>query len=251
MVWTLLKNLPNQQIKDQDLNIIYWKIKNNQIIHQGRVHKNADVNSFEVFISPTVQHDRHDMILSPFFGRDKTHIYWAWTKTKLDRKSFEILGFGYVKDKNGIYFEYESSIKPVKNHDFKSFVVLDDGYAYDHHQAYYYARVVKKCQKPTSMQSLSCCFAKDSHFVYWQGKILKNIDVNTVKILPCSHFNFIKDDKFVYYLSDKITTADDKTWEHLYGYYSKNSQGVYYMGRILPNENPDEWDKQKAKSSPY
>lgn len=250
-MWTLLKNLPNQTIKDKTMNIVYWEIKDDKVYHQGRLHKNADVDSFEVFINPTVQYDKYGTILSPFFSRDKTHIYWAWRKTKLDRETFEILGYGYIKDKNAIYFKYESSIKPVKNHDFKSFVVLDNGYAYDDYQAYYYARVLKKCQNPKSLKPLGFCFAKDNQFVYWQGKEFKNIDINTVQIMPCSKFNFIKDDKYIYYISNKITRSDNPNWEHLHGYYSKDENFVYHMDKILPNENPNDWDKQKAKSSPY
>jgi len=107
----------------------FWAIKDGRIVHQDRVNRTADVESFELLKG------------SDFIARDKDFVYNAWTTLKtVDRDSFVPLGDGYFRDEDCGYFDFEASMKPLKSGSAEGLRVIGAGYARDAACAYYSGR---------------------------------------------------------------------------------------------------------------
>ena len=96
MTWLKLTDLPEQRVPMHiDREKSFWEIQDGKIVHQTRVNRTADVESFEVLEG------------SDFIARDKTFVYHAWTTMKtVDRDTFTPLGDGYFRDKDCGYCEF-------------------------------------------------------------------------------------------------------------------------------------------------
>jgi len=234
-MWKKLTDFPNQKVIGKTYKIIFWKIENNKIWHQWKKLTSADTTSFEVYVD------------TDFIARDKDFIYHAWSKLKkIDRNTFKKAEGPYWKDKNHIYFEYETSFKPLKGLDAMSFVYLDNGYAYDKHFAYYYGRAIKTCKYPQSLEIVKAnnLYAKDKENVYYDGGSLPNVDVATWQLLDNG---YSKDKKRIYYAAKKLPRVDMDTWVHISNTYSKDIKRVYNMFWVEKDANPDDWDSEKVK----
>jgi len=234
MSWKELIEFPDEKVIGKEHNITYWKIENNKIWHQWKKLVSADVESFEVYES------------TDFIARDKTHIYHAWSKLKqIDRSTFQKAEGPYWKDKNYIYFEYETSLKPLKGLDATSFKYLDNGFAYDKNYAYYYGTYIRSCKRPSTLEIIkeNSLFAKDIDNIYFEGATLKNVDIESWKLLKeC----YSQDKKSIYYMKHKLPRVDLKTWEHIHKTYSKDKNHVYHMAWIEKDAIPEEWNKEKV-----
>ena len=223
MSWTKLTDLPGQELRHPTAeHIIYWEIKNGKIFHQDRPNRNADIYSFEVLNG------------SDFIARDNRFIYNAWTTQKtIDRDSFESLGDNYFKDKNNAYYDYESSIKPLKGNTVDGFMVLGNSYARDIKFGYYGGRVISKCAFPMTLRlalqsgSLSSPFITDQDHVFYEGGELKSADPQSWELIGSG---FSKDKKSVYFGSAKLGGAKPEEWRVLKHPYSVSGKNVYKMG---------------------
>ena len=232
-MWKKLIDFQNQKVIGV-CNIIFWKIENNKVWHQWKKLTSADVDSFEVYVD------------NDFIARDKDYVYHAWSKLKkVDRNTFQKAEGPYWKDKNYIYFEYETSLKPLKGLDAKHFVYLDNGYAFDNHYAYYYGRAIKTCKNPQNLEIIKAnkTYAKDNENVYYDGASLPNVDVATWQLLGNG---YSKDKKRIYYGSKKLPRVDMDTWEHISHTYSKDKNRVYHMFLVEKDANPDDWNAEKV-----
>ncbi len=236
MDWIRLKECSDQKIVGEN-GIVYWQIKDSIVWHQRRNINVADAESFEIHKG------------SEFIGRDKKYIYYAWSRVmKIDRDTFEMINEHYWADKDFIYCEYETSLKPLKGMDAKSFVYLDNGYAYDNSYAYYYGRPIKSCKNPTTLtviadDNVPSIYAMDSENVYFDGSSLKNVDVKTWEYVDSF---FSRDKKGIYYGSKKLPRTDLESWEHIYGAYSKDKKHVYRLAWIEEDAKPQDWDKSRV-----
>ena len=234
MTWKKLISFPNQKVIGKEYDITYWKVENNKVWHQWKKLMKADIESFEIYEGTS------------FIGRDKDFIYHGWTKlSKIDRASFERVSSSYWKDKNCVYAEYETSLKPLKGLDAASFKYLENGFAYDNTFAYYYGYPIKSCQHPTTLRVIKedHFFAIDKEQVYYERAVLKNADLETWRLLP---YAFSRDDKRIYFTARKLPRVDVETWEHIHRTYSKDKNRVYCMEQVVENASPDEWDKEKV-----
>ncbi|MEM0925110.1 MAG: DKNYY domain-containing protein, partial [Planctomycetota bacterium] len=123
MGWVKLSSLPDSEVRVEQYskNRVYWKIEAGCVFHQRRKLRNADAETFEV---------RSDEWR--FLGRDARAIYHAWSEvTQADRRTFEILGDNYFRDAVQGFFEFETSLRPLKGGPVGNVVNLGGGYARD------------------------------------------------------------------------------------------------------------------------
>ena len=240
MEWKKLFKLPSNTFKCKEYGIIYWEIKNDKVLHQGRLIRGADASSFEIRVEADTAKSLTDHE-QQFFGRDKNHIYHAWSKLKnVDRESFVEVGNNYWKDNNLVYFEYETSLKPLKGNDVKSFVYLE-GYAKDESFAYYFGRPIKSCVNPLELKlidSSNHLYAADNNQVYFDGVVLKDSDPSTW-VLKDNYFSH--DAKSAYYGSHKLPRVNIDSWVPNVDPYSTDKDSVFYMGKKLKNSIPESW----------
>ncbi|HIE41184.1 MAG TPA: hypothetical protein EYP80_00815, partial [Candidatus Aenigmarchaeota archaeon] len=204
MSWKKLTDFPDNKVIGKEYNITYWKIENNKIWHQWKKLMSADIESFEIYEN------------TYFIARDKNYIYHAWSKlSKINRNTFKKAEGPYWKDENFVYFEYETSLKPLKGLDAKSFKYLENGFAYDKNYAYYYGTYIRSCKQPTTLEVLTenNFFAKDAENIYFESAALKNADLESWKLLKNS---YSKDKKSIYFMKHKLPKVDLKTWERIY-----------------------------------
>ena len=205
MNWIKLMALPEQRLPmHYDTKKSFWEIRDGKILHQERVNRVADPDSFEVLEG------------SDFIARDKQFVYNAWTTLQgMGRDSFKSLGDGYFSDRNRGYFDFEASMKPLKGETVDELKVLGAGYARDANHAYYCGRVIVKCTKPLT---------------------LRVIEQNAEYDIPVA-----TDSDHCYYESAVIKGAEISTWEMVGKGFSKDAASVFFGAKKLPGAKPEEW----------
>jgi len=226
MTWTNLTDLPDNRMPTRyDPNKSYWEVIDDKIVHQGRPLRTADVESFELLNG------------SDFVARDKNSIYYAWSKLKsIDRETFEYLGNGYFRDKALAYFEYETSLKPLKGNTVEGFEVLGNSYARDKNLAYFGGRAIAKCMSPMTLELVEqsgphpIFAAKDAMNCYYDGAQLKDADPKTWVM---GERGFSTDANGVYFGSKRLGKVHPKNWKILEHPYSTDGKNVYLMDQRL------------------
>ena len=208
----------------------YYKDKTNIYYNKnGKLKKIEDVNfkSFGILEE------------NSYFGKDKNNIYYKGDKLeKIDRNSFKVLNESYdnsiIKDKNGIYIlTKESSIKTIKidknikNIDFNSFEEITN-----------YPYVFKDKNAVYTLNTDDDKIATVFNFRGIDYKINELSDANP-NMFDMIELNYFKDDKNVYYFSDKekmikkIKNVDSESFEIMNDDYAKDKNGEYYRGEKI------------------
>ena len=141
-----------------------------------------------------------------------------------DAKTFEILGYHIAKDKNYVYYRDEklSKIDP------KTFEVVEG----------YYITMFKDKNAVYTLNTYDDKIATVFNFRGIDYKIneLSDANPNTFEMIEPNYF---KDDKNVYYFSDKekmikkIKNANIKSFEIMNDDYAKDKNNTYYKGKIF------------------
>jgi len=233
MGWVKLKELPGQKVDSKKYSFNYWKIEDGCVWHQGRKLRKADAETFEV-------RDEDSQI---FIARDKHHVFHAWTLVKsIDRNSFEEAGGGYWLDCNNAYCEHETSIKPLKGNDADNFKYIGGPYARDSHFAYYAGRVLKNCACPLELELVTeddCWYVGDGTSVYYDGAELKGVDFESWKKAVGG---FSLDKNTVYFGSKKLSSVKLGSWKVIEGVYSSDEKHVYYMNLKVKGADPSTFE---------
>lgn len=208
-MWQKLQTLPNQQTHRGK--ILYWHIRDGAVWHQHRKIRRADPATLEVF-----QTDGG----SGFIARDKNHVY----------------------------AEHETSLRPIAKADPATFRYLGNDWAADRHHAYYAARRIKHCTRLDTLRLIGECYAADADHVYWDGKLLPQADPATWQFVAAAPA-FSRDARHVYCYWDPLPEADPASWRHLHDSFSKKLRHVYYGTRIIPHENPADWNTERAQTT--
>ena len=184
-----------------------------------------------------------------YFGKDKNNIYYKGDiLEKIDRNSFKVLNESYdnsiIKDKNGIYIlTKESSIKTIKinknikNIDFNSFEEITN-----------YPYVFKDKNAVYTLNADDDKIATVFNFRGIDYKINELSNANPKKF-DMMELNYFKDDKNIFYFSDKekmikkIKNADIKSFEIMNDDYAKDKNNTYYKGKIFKEANVKTLDK--------
>lgn len=232
MGWIKLKDLDGQKIDSKEYGFNYWKIEDSSVWHQGRKLRKADVDSFEI-------RENYSQI---FIARDKDSVFYARSLKKIiDRDTFKEVGNGYWLDCNFAYCEHETSIKPLKGEDSKSFEYIGGPYARDSQFAYYGGRALKGCEAPLNLQLMEdddCWYVGDGFQVYFDGAVIKGADFQTWKKVDGG---FSCDSKHVYFGSKKLPSVKLDSWKIISGVYSSDNSNVYYMNLKLKGAEPKSW----------
>lgn len=218
----------------------YYKDKTNIYYNKnGKLKKIEDVN----FKSFAILEE------NSYFGKDKNNIYYKGDiLEKIDKNSFKVLNESYdnsiIKDKNGIYIlTKESSIKTIKinknikNIDFNSFEEITN-----------YPYVFKDKNAVYTLNADDDKIATVFNFRGIDYKINELSDANPKKF-DMMELNYFKDDKNVYYFSDKekmikkIKNADIKSFEIMNDDYAKDKNNTYYKGKIFKEADVKTLDK--------
>ncbi|MEM8667744.1 MAG: DKNYY domain-containing protein [Planctomycetota bacterium] len=233
MGWIRLKTLPNQEHRNPNSDrIVYWKIQDGFVWHQGRKLRNSDVDSFE--IRPADHR---------FIGRDHRAIYHTWKEvTQADRHSFEVLGDNYFRDKTTGFFEFETSLRPLKGGSAGQFINLGGGYARDRSFGYYAGRPLRNCVAPMTLISVEAdpVYARDNEHVYFDGVALKPVDVSQWSLF--AHPGFSGDQERVYFGAKKLPRVDVQSWRHLSESYSRDDPRIYHWHHPLKGCDLDSWE---------
>ena len=153
-----------------------------------------------------------------------------------------------MRDKNHVYAEHETSLRPIAEADPATFRYLGNDWAADQCHAYYAARRVKHCTRPDTLRLIGACYAADADHVYWDGKLLRQADPATWQFVAAAPA-FSRDARHVYCYWDPLPEADPASWRHLHDSFSKDLRHVYYGTRIIPRENPTDWNTERARTT--
>ena len=155
----------------------------------------ADINSFRTLNSE----DRSTRII----GLDKNHVYFGNIAIPdLDPNKLEIIGNGYYTDGTNTYFCSAVSERN-KNLSLPKKVFQSVIYAFSKTkkpQTYIYP--YKKIDTDKRLKPISdfLSFATDGNNIYYEGEILENVDLNTLKAVDPYH-EYFADKENVYYKS--------------------------------------------------
>ena len=235
MTWIKLTDLPEQRLPMHiDKTKSFWEIRDGKIVHQTRVNRIADVESFEVLEG------------SDFIARDKVFVYHAWTTMKIiDRHSFTPLGDGYFRDKDCGYCEFETSIKPLKSGSARGLKVIGSGYARDAAFAYYCGRPIKSCSLPMTLKLVKQTgehpipAATTDTQCFYEGALIKGADVTTWKM---DAKGFSRDAHNVFYNAKKLAGARPDDWKFLKSPYSTSGDKIYFMSFVLKDADKESFE---------
>ena len=232
MDWIRLSSLPQQRVDSREYSFNYWKIECGTVYHQGRPLRKADPKTFEV---------RSDYS-QVFVGRDQNNVFYAWSMVaKIDRNSFSEVGGGYWEDMNAAYYEYETSIRPLKGSSVDSFDYVGGSYARDADFGYYAGRMLKSCKNPMElelMDSTDCWFAGDGKSIWFDGVELKNADFASWQRIEGP---FSKDKNTVFFAERKLPFVRATSWRIIAENYSRDERNVYSGCFRLKGADPDSW----------
>ena len=230
--WVNLSTLPGQKLDCKEYGFNYWRIEDGSVWHQRKRIRKADPATFEI-------RSDYDQV---FVGRDKDHVYHAWSLvSKINRDTFKSAGGGYWVDQYRAYYEFETSIKPLKGEDARHFKYIGGPYARDAEFAYYAGRVMKSCTDPMLLHLVvddDCWYAGDKTRVFYDGAELRGAD-----FASWTHVEggFSKDVSSVYFGSKKLPGAKVASWKIIADNYSRDEKSVYNCCFKLKDVNPDEW----------
>ena len=229
MAWVSLASMPGREFRKGK--ITYWKILDGMVWHQRRKLRKADADSFEV--RPTDHR---------FIGRDQRAIYFASSEvSSADRDTFEVLGDNYFRDASTGFFEFETSLRPLKGGKAGQFENVGGGYARDAAYGYYAGKPLRNCTIPLSLTSVAAdpVYAKDDVNVYFDGSSLKSVDATTWRLFEATGFS--GDHQNVYYGAKKLPRVDLSRWRHVTEGYSRDDQRIYHWHYQLKHVDLATW----------
>lgn len=171
----------------------------------------------------------------------KNNIYYCGEKIEdVDLKSFEILPYGFSKDKNNLYFEGKKILENIEK-----FKILGENFFLINDKVYVLffeekARILEidfntlrevKIDIST-IKVLGKNYISDKNNIYYANNIIENVDKNSFKILD---ENFSRDKNNIYYHGEKIKDVDLKSFEILSYGYSRDKNNIYYEENIFLN----------------
>ena len=233
MNWKKLADLPGQKLVGA-YQIEFWCIRDGKVWHQGRKLTAADPSTFEIFEG------------SDFIARDAQSIFHAWSRLPaIDRNSFCKIGV-YWRDADRVYFEFETSLKPLGDVDAKTFRELKGGYGADEKSAWYHGVRIKSCThvRDLRVNPKDALYASDGEQVYFDGKRLNGARPDHWKIIGTG---FSRDDKSVFYAERKLPRVDVETWQHVHRTWSKDKNHVFHMNLIEKGVSPEGFDENSCR----
>lgn len=241
MGWWRLADRPGQRIQDPSFpDIVYWEIREGAVWHQGRKLRGANAAAFEVRADDHV-----------FVARDDQRVFHAWSRLNdVDRETFEVLGDGYFRDVRLAYYEFETSLKPLKGRDRERFVVLGNGFARDAVHGYFCGKPIRGCTAPLTLGVVEAAgalpYAIDDEHVYFEGAVLKRAKPEEWVLLGGA---FSRAGRHGFFGARKLPRVDVESWVPIvddggtFTSYSRDARSVFVMFLRLPDANPATWTR--------
>ena len=193
--------------------------------------------------------------------------------TQLDETKAEVLGHGYSRQGDFIYFDKQRIDQAGKDDfarfakftniklsqctdvDAASFKALSEEYSKDKNKVYYkwispgrFWVVELPLADAKSFEVISFNLAKDTQHVWWYGEPLPGVDPKTVELVNAG---FVwKDAKSVWYQRNKIVGADTQTFRHLDQAFYRDANRVYWSTTPLEGADLDTF-RTFGDDSPY
>lgn len=165
------------------------------------------------------------------YVKDKNNIYYKNIKlNNVDYYSFEVLGEGYAKDNKGFFINE----KRIEGLDIETFSVLKYGYSKDKDYVYYNFDKIEEADS-TSFKIISYGYAKDNTNVYRYGKVIKNANPDFFEVLSHIHG---KDSLNTFLYDNLVENLDLETFEPLEYGYSKDKNSVYRYSKVVIGADP-------------
>ncbi len=194
-------------------------------------------------------------------------------RSQLDETKAEVLGHGYSRDGDFIYFSKQRidqagkedfdrfarstnlKLSPCADVDAASFKALSEEYTKDKNKVYYkwisngrFWIVELPLADAKSFEVIDSNLAKDKNQVWWYGEPLPGVDPKTVEIVNAG---FVwKDAKSVWYQRTKISSADAKTFQHLDQAFYRDANRAYWSMTPLDGADLDTF-RTFGDDSPY
>lgn len=169
------------------------------------------------------------------FGKDKKYVFFERRKVKgADPASFEIIDYGYEKDRSHVYFRGERiSDRPEKFH------ISSDNSNYWTDDKYFYYGSKKMEAEGFSVFPRDRAYAKNKYKVFHQGIPVVNADPKTF-VLSDASTPIAKDKHHVFYKDKIITGADPASFQELgYSGMGRDKNSVYIETKSFPEINKD------------
>jgi len=178
----------------------YYSKDNSKVYFQERLIKNADPKSFQLIT------DNPDYGNFSRFSKDKNNVYYLFSKIEnLDPNNYEFIGYNLLKDDNNIYTIKSSDmvftefeIVDHTNIDARSFRHISKNYYKDKNKTYVldWGNLKEIDDNNTGeLQTLDYNFSKNNNNVFWNGKLLGNVDAASFKAIS---YKYSKDKNNVY-----------------------------------------------------
>jgi len=227
------------------------------VYFDGNIISGANIQTFQITTS------YKDLI----FAKDDKKVYFGKKSfngsLNADPKTFQIILFGYAKDKNKIYWPTKTWPQQISWADLKTFRVINDRFAKDKNSVYVANTKIEEadpatfaisriddrmtyakdknnvyfgysdyCQKltiadPATFQVFTWGYAKDKNNVYWAGTPIRWADIGSFQIIE---WNYAKDAKNVYRLWNIITWADVSTFKIIRWEQTQDKNKKYISG---------------------
>ncbi|XZE55975.1 protein kinase domain-containing protein [Planctomycetaceae bacterium SH139] len=195
------------------------------------------------------------------------------TFTQFDETQAEVLGHGYSRQGDFIYFDKQRidqagkkdfdrfaktanlKVSLCTNVDAASFKALSEEYTKDKNKVYYkwisndhFWVVELPLADAQSFEVISTNLARDAKNVWWYGEPLPGVDPKTVELV---NPGFVwKDAKSVWYQREKISGADAKTFRHLEQAFYRDANRAYWSMTPLDGADLDTF-RTFGDDSPY
>jgi serine/threonine protein kinase len=193
--------------------------------------------------------------------------------TPFDETKAEVLGHGYSRQGDFIYFDKQRIDKAGKDDfarfakstnlklkqsadiDATSFKALSEEYTKDKNKVYYkwinddqFWVVELPLADAKSFEVINSNLARDAKQVWWYGEPLPEVDPKTVELVNAG---FVwKDAKRVWYQRNAISGADAKTFRHLDQAFYRDANRVYWSSTPLEGADLDTF-RTFGENSPY
>ncbi len=184
-------------------------------------------------------------IIKGYFLKDKKRVYYGQLPIKgSDPASFRILNENYAQDTAQVYFYNHPSegglvIMPC---DSKSFTILEYPYSKDK-SAVFYVNAQMAGVEAASFVILGNNYSKDKQSVFFKDKKINGADAATFMVMSeykntTQYLYFAKDNTNVFWENKKVAGADPATFKAIDFGYGTDHKHVYYHTAIVKDADP-------------
>jgi len=179
--------------------------------------------------------------------KDKDYVYWNGNRQMyLDNATIKVFPRVYVSDKNGVWVYatgYHGRVDKTEA-DPATFSVIGHGYGKDSNNVYYFAEkimdadmpsfaLLRGTEYPSSEGLASNWYAKDKDKVFYRSGMLEGADTQSIVFLGRE---YAKDKNRVYYRGEVLLNADTNSFSFIANSYVKDKNYVFFGGKILDIE---------------